>query len=85
MEVKLTVRIAEAIKSGELPGDQLSIICRDVLDNLDTPQTKEDYVAMLADLASRYPIFSSIQEAENKQQEAVQNVDTMFARNPTSQ
>lgn len=85
MEVKLTLRIAEAIKSGELPGDQLAVVCQDVLDHADAPTSKEEYVTMVEHLTKRHPIFSPVLMELQKQQQAAKNVDEMFVRNPTPQ
>lgn len=76
----LTIRIAKALKSGELPEDQLAPICQDVLDHKDEPTTYEAFLTMLTELTQRWPIFSSVLEKINSKKQAMTDLDTMFQR-----
>jgi len=76
----LTIRIAQAIKSGELPEDQLSSVCQDVLDNKDVPTTYEEFIVMLNKLTDRWPIFTTVLDGITSKKQAMTDVDTMFSR-----
>jgi len=76
----LTIRIAKALKSGELPEDQLASVCQDVLDNKDEPTTYEGFLTMLTELTGRWPIFSSVLENITSKKQAMTDVETMFQR-----
>jgi hypothetical protein len=76
----LTIRIAKALKSGELPEDQLASVCQDVLDHKDEPTTQEEFLAMLTELVQRWPIFSSVLTTIDRKKQAIHTIDTMFQR-----
>ena len=78
---KLTLQIADSVKSGTLPEDQLSPICQDVLDAVENPENQEAFFTNVVELTAKWPIFQPILEEMKKKAQAFSDVETMFDRN----
>jgi len=76
--MKITVRIGQAIKSGELSDNDLPEVCNYVLIAIETIKSHNELIDFLGNLTNRWPVFSSILTQEIKQQEAVTTIESMF-------
>lgn len=76
--MKITVRIGQAIKSGELSDNDLPEVCNYVLIAIETIKNHDELIGFLTNLTDRWPFFSHILTSEIKQQEAITSIESMF-------
>jgi len=77
---KLALQIADSIKAGDLTGEQLAPISRDVLAVVEHPVSQEAFMSGVMDLAHTWPIFQPVVADLEQKAQALHNVETMFDR-----
>ena len=79
---ELTLTIANAIKSDQFPGEELSPACQELLILLDT-ENQTTFMELLSQFTTKWPQTAAVFEETKKQQNASQNVEQMFTRSTT--
>lgn len=77
--VKISVRIGQAIKDGELPDDEVHELCAYVLVAIQDMRSEEEYLHFLITLTARWPFFRQLADSERAKLATVTNIETMFA------
>jgi len=80
----LTIRLALALKSGEITEQELPIIARFILDHIDNILNHEQLIQFLTNLSQKWPIFNHIltiekgEEILNKEGYAINQIQQLL-------
>jgi hypothetical protein len=77
---RITIRIGEAIKDGELPEDEIQQICAYLLVAITDIKTEEEFINFLFILSGRWPFVKEVCEEEKQKILAAINIEKTFTQ-----
>jgi hypothetical protein len=84
---RLTRKLAQAVKGGQITPEELPNISSYILTNIDNAKTNSELLTFLEEVASKWPIFSETltieqsQNAEDNKEEKVEQITSLIDAN----
>jgi hypothetical protein len=75
---RITIRIGQAIKDGELPEEEIKEICAYVLVAIQDIKTEDEFSSFCFLLSARWPFLKQLTEEEIKKIHTADSIENMF-------